>query len=429
MRNALMVDYAAQPWAMEPVAMQRMFAALAEIESTEAVAAVRIDIPSPMRVENGRATIPITGILLKTVPAVLKLIFGSGVTGYDDIRRMVQAAVDDPLVTEIEMRITSPGGMVAGGMEAAQAIRAADAIKPVTAVVEDLCASGAYWLATSARRIEANANAEVGSIGVYTYYLDWTGFDDKMGVKTIVVRSGEHKGMGLDAITDTQIAAVKEVIDQMAGHFIDQVAAGRRVARQQAAEWATGRVWLAPAAMQMGLIDAVTAPQQAAPPAGKRNESATEAATETLDTGDMDMPQEQTDITTAEAALANEKERVSALQAAFASDPAFALEAVGKGWSVTEAKAERHDRLEKEAAARCKGSDGLEYHDSAADGGEDFMQKATQIAREEKITRTEAMRRLAHEEPDLYERFRAGEAARPVKVRSGKKAAGRVTMS
>ena len=251
MRNALMVDYAAQPWAMEPVAMQRMFAALAEIESTEAVAAVRIDIPSPMRVENGRATIPITGILLKTVPAVLKLIFGSGVTGYDDIRRMVQAAVDDPLVTEIEMRITSPGGMVAGGMEAAQAIRAADAIKPVTAVVEDLCASGAYWLATSARRIEANANAEVGSIGVYTYYLDWTGFDDKMGVKTIVVRSGEHKGLGLDAITDTQIAAVKEVIEEVQpilslhGHIHESRAAvriGRTLAINPGSSYVEGMV-------------------------------------------------------------------------------------------------------------------------------------------------------------------------------------------
>ena len=58
-----------------------------------------------------------------------------------------------------------------------------------------------------------------------------------------------------------------------------------------------------------------------------------------------------------------------------------------------------------------------------------FMQRAKHISRSEHISMTEAMRRLAHEEPELYERFRAAEAARRVTVRSGAKAGGaRVTL-
>lgn len=434
MRNPILTEYSRSPWMMEKGALANWFGSLAETSVGEALLAVKVEYPLPLRVEGDKAVIPISGVLLKSVPGWVRL-YGMTVTGYDEIEAMVSAALADDSVQQIELRITSPGGQVAGGMEAAAAIRAADAIKPVTAVVEDLCASGAFWLANSARRIEANANAEVGSIGVFTYYLDWTGLEDRIGIKTVVIRSGPHKGMGLDAITEEQIGAVQEVIDGMNAHFIEQVAHGRRVSRDRAAEWATGRVWLAPAALKLGLIDAVTGPVQLI---HNPSEQAVHKGESTMSNENEQTPQAQApeapvvpvaaEQTVSVDPLAGERQRVADVKAAFTSDPKFALEAIEQGWSVTEAKAARHDRLEAKAALTSEGDDGLPYHDSdQGSGGPDFMTEAKALHREKGISMTEAMRQVQEDDPGCYQRFLASEQERPVRQSSGKHSAGRVS--
>jgi signal peptide peptidase SppA len=425
MNNPLLVEYARVPWLMEPQRLEQFVGWMAEQRVGENLAALQVEYTLPYRVRGDTGVIPISGVLLKSVPGWVRF-FGYAATGYDEIEEMAQMALADPRVQQIELRITSPGGMVAGGMEAAAALRAADGAKPVTAVIEDLGASGAYWLAASARRIEANANAEVGSIGVYTYAVDTTKLYEDWGLKIIVIRSGEHKGMGLDRITEAQIAAVQEVIDGIAGHFIDQVAAGRRVPRERAAGWATGRVWLAPAALALGLIDAITSAATAVAATNYRNETAQAAATTE---GDPKMGQEEQNTQAAATlALAEERKRVTDLKAAFPTDAGFALEAIEAGWDVTQAKAQRHDRLEKERAATPRGEKPLAYHDSDEGAGVDFMAQARARSREQKISMTEAMRQVQAEDPAAYEKFRAAERARPVRVRSGKAAGGRVSL-
>jgi signal peptide peptidase SppA len=412
----------AQPWAIEPAALQMFLAHCDRIKVGETLAQIEISYQLPLSIAGSVATIPISGILLKSVPGWVRY-WEIEATGYDEIRQMVGLAVADPRVERIELRIDSPGGQVAGGMEAAEAIRAADGVKPVTAVVEDLAASGAYWLATSARRIEAGRNAEVGSIGVYMVYRDWSRMYEAAGIKTIVIRSGEHKGMGVPGapITEAQVAAEQEVVDQIAAHFVQQVAQGRRRTVEQIRPLATGRVWLAPAALELGLIDGIGNGAMVSPaPGGKRseNETAAAAATETTDVGDTtmaDQPQQST--APAAAALAEEKTRVADLRAAFPKDPAFALEAIEQGWDVTAAKAQYCDRLlagKVTAAPAGPGAPPLKYEDSAEGPASDFLEQAHALASREKISRTQAMRRLAQEQPKLYEDFRAAESRRTV---------------
>jgi hypothetical protein len=132
--------------------------------------------------------------------------------------------------------------------------------------------------------------------------------------------------------------------------------------------------------------------------------------------------------TAGDEALVNERKRFADLKAAFPTDAAFALEAVEAGWTVTEAKAERHDRQQKAAAAAPPGDKGVQYHDSDQGGGPDFMAEAKRISREEKISMTDAMRRVQADDPGSYEKFRAAESVRPVRHRSGKAAAGRVSL-
>ena len=402
------------------------------------MAKIEIADQLPLSIAGGVATIPISGVLLKTVPGWVRY-WGIEATGYDEIRQMLALAVSDPRVERIELRIDSGGGQVAGGMEAADAIRAADAVKPVTAVVEDLAASGAYWLATSARRIEAGRNAEVGSIGVYMVYRDWSKMFEAAGVKTIVIRSGEHKGMGVEGapITEAQIAAEQEIVDQIAGHFVQQVATGRRMTVDKIQSLATGRAWLAPAALKLGLIDALGDGSQPAPaPSGPRNESphneSAAAAVNLTHEGDMTMPDQiQQPVVTAETALANEKKRVTEIKTAFPKDAPFALEAIEQGWDITAAKAQYCDRLlagKVVLPGKANGVPPLPDNDSAEGPASDFLEQAAQLAKEAKITKTEAMKRLAHDQPELHQAFLDRESGRALKVKGGA-ARGRVAMT
>jgi signal peptide peptidase SppA len=427
----------AQPWAIEPTALETFLDRCSQIKVGETLAKIEVAYVLPLSIARGVATIPFSGVLLKTVPGWVRY-WGIEATGYDEIRQMLSVAVSDPKVERIELRIDSPGGQVAGGMEAADAIRVADGIKPVTAVVEDLAASGAYWLATSARRIEAGHNSLVGSIGVYMVYRDWSKSFESAGVKTIVIRSGEHKGMGVPGapITEAQIAAEQEVVDQIAGHFVQQVATGRRMTVDKIQSLATGRIWLAPEALRLGLIDALGDGSQT-PPAPNRkrnearqNESAPVAVNLVTHEGEPTMPdQTQQPVVTAETALAAERKRVTEIRAAFPKDVVFAMEAVEQGWDVMQAKAQYCDRLLLVGQAYTViGAKPLRYEDSTAGPASDFLEQAAQLAKEERITKTEAMQYLAQEQPELHQAFLIRESSRALKVKSGGAARGRVAM-
>ena len=198
--------------------------------------------PVTLAKSGATAIIPVSGILLQRIPQWLNYYIDRGIvqaTGLDTIRRQVQLAAADPEVTEIRLDIHSPGGTVAGTMEAAEAIFAARQVKPVVAQVETLAASAAYYLASQASRIDSGADAEIGSIGTFGVYYDTSAMGEQMGIRAVVIASGPHKGVGVDLapITDEQIAAVKQVIDDMASQFVGAVAGGRAKVRRRVTVW------------------------------------------------------------------------------------------------------------------------------------------------------------------------------------------------
>jgi len=247
---------------MEPRALEAFLGHLADLFQSEPVAAGLFE-PDPafksrMTVVGGVAEIPVAGVLLKRVPAIFRR-WGLEATGYSEIVADVKAALADKEVKVIRMRIESPGGQVAGVAEAGDAIYAARLEKNVTARIEDIGASAAYWLAAQANVISADRNAQVGSIGVYTVIADLSRAAEMQGVKIHVISSGEHKGAGVPGspITDRQLDGMRAVINGMADNFIAAVAGGREVATEKVISWATGQVWLAADARAMGLIDSV----------------------------------------------------------------------------------------------------------------------------------------------------------------------------
>jgi len=211
------------------------------------------------KVQNGIARIPVFGILLDRVPSYFKS-QEIAATAYPEITHLVNRSVGDPVVKQIQLDVDSPGGIISAAMErAVNAIWRARQKKLTTAHVHNLGLSAAYWLASQAETISAGGTAEIGSIGVCTVFLDSSKAAGTAGLKVVLIKSGEHKGMGIagDKITDEQIAAVQENIDALAGYFIEDVARGRIRYKPEIKNLASGQAWIAQDALKLGLIDQV----------------------------------------------------------------------------------------------------------------------------------------------------------------------------
>lgn len=219
-------------------------AALAEKSATEQLG---------VTVQDGVAVIPLRGTLMKQVSSM------SANTSTVRARRQIRTAAADPTVKAILLHIESPGGTVSGTAELAADIAAAGKRKTVEAFIDDLGASAAYWLASQAQRITANATAMVGSIGTYGVVYDMQAAAAQAGIKVHVIRAGAFKGAGTPGteITAELLAEIQGRIDALNEFFLAGVAQGRRLPLADVRALADGRVHLAAQAQTLKLIDAV----------------------------------------------------------------------------------------------------------------------------------------------------------------------------
>jgi signal peptide peptidase SppA len=257
-------------WAMEPQILSRLSevilrhadgAKLADAEIA-AIVAARPDggrTITEMQRRGRTAILPISGVLVKHSYLVNGDSQPRG-TSTLDARAKLDAAMADTTIERIVMLIDSPGGSVFGIADLADAIRKADAIKPVTAMIEDIGASAAYWLASQARAVYVNATAMAGSIGVYTVMVDSSRRADREGLRVELVRAGQHKGIGTAGapITSGDRQIVQDEVDALYEHFINAVASGRGMSGDAVRALADGRVHIGQAAVDLGLADGVT---------------------------------------------------------------------------------------------------------------------------------------------------------------------------
>jgi len=412
-------------WMMEPRARAALLGRIFSVseESFAKLAAVEINRERPaMRVESGVAIVNIHGVLMKDPPAWLTW-FGIETTDYGQIIQQLAEAVGSSAVSSILLHVNSPGGTVAGTSEAAAAIKAAAEVKPVSAVIEDLGASAAYLLASQAKKITANINAEIGSIGTYTVYEDSSKMFELAGVREVIIRSGEHKGMGEIGvpITEAQVAAIQEIVNGMAANFKLAVAAGRGMALEAVEKLADGRVWLAGQAKELGLIDEVI------------NENINGSKTANNSKG-KDMAEEKGTSTAAGTAgeTQNSAATIAELKAAFPDEPAFVLEQAEARASMVEAKAAYADvlkarnaelkrqnaELQKNGGRKSGGAAAVPAGgEGAAPGEGDFMQAVKDYAEEHKCSQTDALKAVRKKDPAMFNRFRRECSNRKVDVK------------
>lgn len=177
----------------------------------------------------------------------------------DLILSSVRTAFDDTGAQAVVLLINSPGGSPVQAGIINDEIRRLKALhgKPVYAVVEESCASAAYYIAVAADQIFVDKASIVGSIGVLMDGFGFTGLMDKLGVERRLMTAGENKGF-LDPFspqTEAQRAYAQTLLDQIHQQFITVVKTGRGDRLKETPEMFSGLFWSGQQAIELGLAD------------------------------------------------------------------------------------------------------------------------------------------------------------------------------
>lgn len=240
-------------WLLEPTWMGQAVGAIKGGVYPEAAVVEELsEDGGPYRVIGGVAVLSVAGVIMKGHSKY-------GGTSSVELRRQLRAATMDDQVEAILMMIDSPGGHVAGTHELAQEVARANRVKPITAQINDLGASAAYWVASQADRIVANLTAEVGSIGVVAVVHDTSGAYEKEGVKVHVVSTGPLKGAFTDGapVTEAMLENLQARVNDLNKIFLDDIQS-KRAFTAPIETIATGETFSSEKALELNLIDAIS---------------------------------------------------------------------------------------------------------------------------------------------------------------------------
>lgn len=178
----------------------------------------------------------------------------------DDTIASLQSAFEDKNTKGVILRINSPGGSpVQAGLitDEIQRLRKLHPQVPLYAVVEDLCASGGYYIAVAADRIYVDKASIVGSIGVIMDGFGFTGTMQKLGVERRVMTAGENKAIldPFSPVNPKHQAHAQSMLDEVHRQFINTVKAGRGSRLKEKPEIFSGLFWSGEKSIELGLAD------------------------------------------------------------------------------------------------------------------------------------------------------------------------------
>lgn len=177
-----------------------------------------------------------------------------------DINQSLRDAFKNKNTAGVVLRINSPGGSpVQAGMINDEIVRLRQAYPaiPLYVVVEDVCASGGYYVAAAADKIFVDKASIVGSIGVLMDGFGFTGTMEKLGVERRLITAGENKGF-MDPFSpqsQQQKDYAKSMLTEIHAQFIDVVRRGRGKRLKETPEIFSGLMWSGAKSIDMGLAD------------------------------------------------------------------------------------------------------------------------------------------------------------------------------
>lgn len=183
-----------------------------------------------------------------------------GEASADNIIGALQEAFKDKGTRAVVLRINSPGGSpVQSGQiyDEIRRLRGKYPNIPLYVVVDDICASGGYYVASAADRIYVDKGSLVGSIGVLMDGFGFTGTMEKLGVERRLITAGENKGF-LDPFSPENAAQkryAQAMVEEIHQQFIQAVRAGRGQRLHETPDMFSGLIWTGEKSIKLGLTD------------------------------------------------------------------------------------------------------------------------------------------------------------------------------
>jgi len=190
------------------------------------------------------------------------VISASTAASADSVMAGLQDAFKDKRTRGVILRINSPGGspVQAGYInDEMRRLRAKYPDIPLYAVVEDTCASGAYYVAAAADRIYIDKASIIGSIGVLMDGFGFTGTMEKLGIERRLLAAGDNKGFldPFSPLLEPQKQHAEQMLEQIHQQFIGVVRQGRGERLKETPDMFSGLLWVGQKSIELGLADAL----------------------------------------------------------------------------------------------------------------------------------------------------------------------------
>jgi protease-4 len=208
-------------------------------------------IPRP--VASKIAVIPLSG----TITIETSSLFSSSAITPELVRDYLAKAEQDKSVRAIVFHIESPGGKIAPCQEILWEIERVKGTKTVVVSMGGTAASGGYYISAKADKIVALPTTMTGSIGVISQIMNIQGLLDKLGIEIETFKGGKYKDMywGFRELTPAEEEIMQGMVDEYYEQFIDVVAEGRGLNKEEVRNLATGQIYTGTEAKKLGLID------------------------------------------------------------------------------------------------------------------------------------------------------------------------------
>jgi protease-4 len=218
------------------------------------LAAILIPIILLSRPAAGKiVVIPLSG----TITTGDSSLFSSSTITPGLVRYYLSKVEKDKTVKAIVFRIESSGGEIEPCQEILLEIERVKETKKIVVSMGGMAASGGYYISTQADKIVALPTTQTGSIGVISYSVNVKELLDKLGIQIETFKGGKYKDMywGLRELTPEEEAIMQGMVDEYYEQFIDVVAEGRGLSKEEVRNLATGQLYSGTKAKELGLVD------------------------------------------------------------------------------------------------------------------------------------------------------------------------------
>ena len=173
----------------------------------------------------------------------------------EHVTDLLEQAAADPAIKAIVVRVNSPGGSVVASDEIYHALLEFE--KPVVIWMDEMAASGGYYIACGGDYVFAHPATLTGSIGVVSQFINVEELLDEIGVDVVIVASGPRKDIGslFREMTEEEQALWEAIIDEVYEGFVETVAQARSLPLEHVRELADGSVYTGRQALELGLVD------------------------------------------------------------------------------------------------------------------------------------------------------------------------------